>query len=324
MSPLAFASAPHELFVALYNLTLSPEQARGKEWVEGVHRTRPDLAETARTFFPTPLPWVRVGSELLVMAAALGYMEETDAGRFLADLPKLPAKVLALPPADRLVPEYPVLAELVRDRLTALASNREQMLAYQRLASDLWETLRPEWESRGLALARNEAAMLSERLEQGAPLPSLLPRGNIALLEQFRPATEAYSAAGRAVILPSYFGRGSHAWEIGGIFYVGYGFLTEGLQHHEQERARLTAARLKALADPTRLRLLAYISQVSVSVSDLAAILAVSQPTVSEHLRLLRDAGLVHTHRDGNKVFYRTDPAALEALLRLVRDLTIR
>lgn len=324
MSAPVFASAAHELFVAMVNLTLTPEQARGMDWAEALHRTRPGLTEAARSFFPTPLPWVRFGSELFVMAAALGYLEETDANRLLADLPELPARALALPPAERLAPEYPVLADLVRDRLRTLAGDRVRMTAYHQLVAELWDALRPEWEARGLALARKEAAMFGEQLEHGAPLTGLLPQGHIALLEQFRPVTTAYAAHGRARVLPSYFGRGSHAWEVGGTLYLGYGFLTQGLQQLEQERARRAAARLKALADPTRLRLLAYISQVSVSVSDLAAILSLTQPTVSEHLRHLRDADLVHMHREGNKVYYRTDPTALDALLHLIRDITVR
>jgi ubiquinone/menaquinone biosynthesis C-methylase UbiE/DNA-binding transcriptional ArsR family regulator len=81
-------------------------------------------------------------------------------------------------------------------------------------------------------------------------------------------------------------------------------------------------AALKAAGEATRLRVLALLGQAELTVKDLTAILAQSQPRISRHLKLLAEAGLVERHPEGAWVFYRlTDdgPAG-----RLARDLCRR
>jgi ArsR family transcriptional regulator len=72
---------------------------------------------------------------------------------------------------------------------------------------------------------------------------------------------------------------------------------------------------LKALAEPSRLRLLVLCNQGEFSVSELVYILGQSQPRVSRHLKVLCDAGLLQNIRDGIWVLYRitteTEPAAI-------------
>ncbi len=70
--------------------------------------------------------------------------------------------------------------------------------------------------------------------------------------------------------------------------------------------AQALAGTLSALADPVRLRMLSLIGTVEeVSVRDLSALSDLAQPTVSHHLRVLRDAGLLTSQRRGNWVWYR-------------------
>jgi len=72
------------------------------------------------------------------------------------------------------------------------------------------------------------------------------------------------------------------------------------------------AALLKALADPHRLAILATLAraQDDVCVCDFTAGLPLNQPTVSHHLRLLREAGLISGERRGTWVYYRLQPDA--------------
>ncbi|MDQ3824060.1 MAG: metalloregulator ArsR/SmtB family transcription factor [Actinomycetota bacterium] len=82
----------------------------------------------------------------------------------------------------------------------------------------------------------------------------------------------------------------------------------------EEERVEL-AARFKALADPTRVAILSMLSvEDEVCVCVLNAELDLSQPTVSHHLRILREAGLVEATRRGTWAFYRLVPEALAEL----------
>lgn len=64
-------------------------------------------------------------------------------------------------------------------------------------------------------------------------------------------------------------------------------------------------AALRAVAEPTRLRLVALCSQGELTVSELVRILGQSQPRISRHLKLLTEAGLLIRHREGSWAFYR-------------------
>jgi len=75
------------------------------------------------------------------------------------------------------------------------------------------------------------------------------------------------------------------------------------------------AARFKALADPTRVAIVNRLAAADeVCVCDFVASLDLSQPTISHHLRILRDAGLVEASRRGTWAYYRLIPEAVDAL----------
>ena len=81
------------------------------------------------------------------------------------------------------------------------------------------------------------------------------------------------------------------------------------------EAGRVTSD-LEILAHPIRLQLLDVLARKegTVCVCDLEAAVPVKQPTVSHHLRLLREAGLVHSELQGLYAYYRVDRGALGAL----------
>ena len=75
------------------------------------------------------------------------------------------------------------------------------------------------------------------------------------------------------------------------------------------------AARFKALADPTRVGIINRLAgAVEVCVCDLTAAFDLSQPTISHHLRVLRDVGLVTAAKRGTWSYYRLVPDAVEPL----------
>jgi ubiquinone/menaquinone biosynthesis C-methylase UbiE/DNA-binding transcriptional ArsR family regulator len=78
-------------------------------------------------------------------------------------------------------------------------------------------------------------------------------------------------------------------------------------------------ARLRAIGEETRLRILALLADGELSVSDLTDILRQSQPRVSRHLKLLVEAELVERTREGSWAFFRLSPD--EATARFVGDL---
>ena len=75
------------------------------------------------------------------------------------------------------------------------------------------------------------------------------------------------------------------------------------------------AARFKALADPTRVAIVNCLAAADeVCVCDLNARFELSQPTISHHLKILREAGLVDSSRRGTWAYYRLVPEAIESL----------
>ena len=71
----------------------------------------------------------------------------------------------------------------------------------------------------------------------------------------------------------------------------------------------------KVLADPTRLQLLLAMEQGEISVTDLAQLLGMSLSAVSHQLRVLRQAAVVRTRREGKSILYAVDDHHVTALL---------
>lgn len=81
------------------------------------------------------------------------------------------------------------------------------------------------------------------------------------------------------------------------------------------------AAKFKALSDPIRLQLLSSVASHAggeACVCDISAGVNVSQPTVSHHLKVLRDAGLLTSQRRASWVYYAVVPEALATLSELL------
>ena len=70
-----------------------------------------------------------------------------------------------------------------------------------------------------------------------------------------------------------------------------------------------------ALADPTRRAVFERLVRGEQAVGALAAKFRVSQPAISQHLAVLRDAGMVTARQDGRRRLYRVEPAALTPLI---------
>jgi len=87
------------------------------------------------------------------------------------------------------------------------------------------------------------------------------------------------------------------------------------------EQAERVAPLLKALGDPVRLRLMSLVASHpggEVCVCDLTSAFSLSQPTISHHMKVLHDAGLVGREKRGVWVYYRVRTEALASLGALI------
>ncbi len=88
-----------------------------------------------------------------------------------------------------------------------------------------------------------------------------------------------------------------------------------GVTALDEQQAMLIASLFKALGDPVRLRLMSIIAAAAETcVCDLTDAFAVSAPTISHHLKVLREAGLVDAERRGTWVYYRARSEVLATL----------
>ncbi len=79
-------------------------------------------------------------------------------------------------------------------------------------------------------------------------------------------------------------------------------------------RASTTSDAFNAVAEPRRRDILNYLALQERSVSEIVDSLSLEQPSVSKHLRVLKDVGLVNVRRDGRNMFYRTNAEAIRPL----------
>jgi DNA-binding transcriptional ArsR family regulator len=76
-------------------------------------------------------------------------------------------------------------------------------------------------------------------------------------------------------------------------------------------RASTTSDAFNAVAEPRRREILEYLGPEERAVGDIAAALGLGQPSVSKHLQVLLNVGLVDVRRDGRRTLYRTNADAL-------------
>jgi DNA-binding transcriptional ArsR family regulator len=79
-------------------------------------------------------------------------------------------------------------------------------------------------------------------------------------------------------------------------------------------RAATTSDAFNAVAEPRRREILNYLALQERPVGDIVAAMSLGQPSVSKHLRVLLDVGLVDVRRDGRRMLYRTNAEAIRPL----------
>jgi DNA-binding transcriptional ArsR family regulator len=87
-----------------------------------------------------------------------------------------------------------------------------------------------------------------------------------------------------------------------------------GMYSPPMPRASTTSDAFNAVAEPRRRDILAYLALQERPVGDIVATLGLEQPSVSKHLRVLREVGLVRVRRDGRQMLYQTNADAIKPL----------
>jgi DNA-binding transcriptional ArsR family regulator len=182
----------------------------------------------------------------------------------------------------------------IRARLERLRTDLDLRSRYVSLLASAWDAVRVEWQSTGRQAVTEAAADWRRRLEAGAGFRELLDRPQIwPGRPELDELADAAAARGRLVLSPGWFAGEIHVVELEGTIYVGRGIRRRDDDDRRRDAAVHVSSRLKALADPTRLAILLQLAREPASVTELARHFKLSQPTVSGHVQLLREAGLL-------------------------------
>ena len=245
------------------------------------HRFGPELTRLRGDGMP------QYSTELVVLGHRSGTLLDLD--RFFARIEEAMTDRSRIP---SLLTESPAELQIARARLENLGADVEFRKRYIRLLTDLWSAVAEEWAQQGRPAVIAEARRWARALDEGTPFRQLL---ETASLWPTRPELDAIAdtaaAKGKLILTPCWFGGKIHVVELDGAVYAG-----RGVRHREPSYKKVAAdisASIKALADPTRLAILLRLAREPASVSEVARQFKLAQPTVSAHVQMLREAGLI-------------------------------
>jgi DNA-binding transcriptional ArsR family regulator len=269
-----------------------PDQSR--ESVERMYRSDPVLADRVRELWPAEYELSYPGyPELSIAAHAGGMLLSEDGPGLLGHLNDL---------FKRTPHELPLTAELPQDRarilgrLEVLRSSGEHRRRYVELLSDIWERLGPEWEDRGLPLVLDDAALRRADMGRATGWRDVVPE-TCQSMDRMEEMVAALGNHGELVVVPVYFTvKGKMVVDLPDTLLVAVGADESSLS---RARCEQLARQLKAISDPTRLAILEGLARRDMTVTEIAHRHALAQPTVSNHVKLLRETGLVAANNDG-------------------------
>jgi DNA-binding transcriptional ArsR family regulator len=197
----------------------------------------------------------------------------------------------------------------LRARLEQLRASPRLRQTYLTLMKDVWSAVGVLWEDgrASSALAAENFSRELARVPRWTELVEVNCEETAELIDRLGLASFPHVS-----VVPSFlFGSGMFL-DLPDTLLVGTDAPTGALA--ARARTAALAGRLKTLADPTRLALLHHLATGPRAVGDLARDFGLSQPTVSNHVKQLREAGLVLAARRGNRVELTVDRAAVDSL----------
>jgi ArsR family transcriptional regulator len=204
------------------------------------------------------------------------------------------------------------------DRLHQLKSSPSLVRTYIALLREVWGPIDETWQSTLPVLEEAGRRVLLQIERDGMVTDTLVPECDV--FQKMLPSINAHVTAGHPLLVaPCYFFGKSLYLEFPGLTLIGSGFQQNDLGARAVTES--LARRLKTVADPTRLALLHYLATSPSTVGQLATSFGLAQPTVSMHVKSLREAGLVKSERREGRSLLLSEPDTVDALvdeLRLV------
>ena len=291
-------------------------QARYPQLAEIFHG-REDLADRVRGFWGEGSE--ECFTEMQILAHQGGALGGTDPDAVWEAI----AGAVATVPLDLDIPsESPEERATCLERLRLLKESPELVASYLDLLRAVWSPVNDMWQQ-ALPLLREAGRHAVAQFERDRALEPVVQIGCDILRERI-PSLPADLDSGRVelVFVPCLFFGSSLYLEFSGLMLIGTGVgQTDAVARAKTESV---ARRLKAVADPTRLAILHSLATAPSSVGELAMLFRLAQPTVSMHVKVLRQSGLVRSERQAGRLRLSADPVAVEALLGELRQAVLQ
>lgn len=303
--PAARRSPPVEVTASLATeLEWAMASALHPDWLEDhptlghVYRAHPGLDEALRRQWPDELG-TDCGSflELHALAHHAGVLFGTDGDALLDAVAEAAATMPPDAPSLSLRSETPDDRRVVIARLAQLRRSKAGRERYVELVRRSWQAIRSDWEERGRASVDEAVRTRRRAVASGASWQEVAD--DTCLSDQLAATVAAADPGGRIVVVPAFYTHKGMFVELDGTVVIGV--RSEGDGTAARARTERLARQLKTISDPTRLAILDTLRRGPRTVTELAAAFALAQPTVSNHVKLLRDAGLVTDVREGRR-----------------------
>ncbi len=286
-------------------------QARYPQLAE-MFNGREDLADCVRNFWNDDSEETCF-TEMQVLAHHAGALGETDPDALWEAIETAVATV----PLDLEMPsESPEEREIFLDRFRQLKESPELLRSYLDLLREVWGPVDDMWQ-RALPVIEEAGRHVVAQYQRGRSLELLIRPGCDILRDRLPEIVSSVEAGEPLLFVPCLFFGSSMYLEFSGLVVIGTGVGQGDVV--ARARTESVARRLKAVADPTRLAILHSLATAPSTVSELAMLFRLAQPTVSMHVKVLRQSGLVRSQRQGGRLRLSADPAAVESLLGELR-----
>jgi DNA-binding transcriptional ArsR family regulator len=207
------------------------------------------------------------------------------------------------------------------DRLRQLKESPELVRAYMGLLQEVWALVDSTWQQ-ALPIIEEAGRLVVAQYERGRSLEILIPPGCDIVRERMPEIMASVEAGHPLLFVPCLFFGSSLYLEFPDLMLIGTGVGQGDVL--ARTRTESVARRLKAVADPTRLAILHTLATSPSTVGELAVLFRLAQPTVSMHVKVLRESGLVHSERAAGRLRLSADPGAVESLLGDLRQAVLQ
>lgn len=238
-------------------------------------------------------------TELVLVAHHGGLLFTDDAGLLLDRLPGLCATV---PTGAREFPmkvETPEDRQIALQRLKLLRGSAETRDRYVQVVSRVWAAASESWERFGRAAVSEAVEAKRRMLAKGASWRDLVTQDGCDPGHNAERVIAELGTGGELVLVPAYFAHVYLLYDLPGFVLMGVKADDTGAE--ARARTESLARRLRAISDPTRLAILDSLRRGPRTVTELSTRFGLAQPTVSNHVKLLRDSGILADVRDGAK-----------------------